>query len=62
MTKEITPEEKARQDAEDQDCDLAKKPHRWQWVWVGKDWTNKRECTRCGKVEHNVSRRNDEQT
>lgn len=58
---ELTPEQKARQDAEDKDCNLAKREHKWVWLWDDKKWTEDRKCTKCGKVEFNVKRNYDEQ-
>lgn len=51
-----------QQKAADKDCDLAKREHKWVWVWNDKNWSNDRVCTRCGKVQFNVSRKDDEQT
>lgn len=56
----ITPEQlaaRARQDAEDKDCNLAKREHKWRWIWENpQTWTGNRMCGTCGKVEMNVSR------
>lgn len=61
MTKELTPEEKAAQDAADKDCNLAKKEHKYSWLWDGLTMTYRGVCGRCGHIEY-LSRRHNEKT
>jgi hypothetical protein len=51
MSVELTPEQKAEQDAADHNCDLGKREHKWIWVWDEKTWTNEGRCSKCGKTK-----------
>lgn len=40
------------QRAQDRDCDLAKREHKWYWIWEDGKMTDQGKCSKCGQTRN----------